>query len=209
MTAHLRAICYVALLATGLALVDGRVNAQESGAAFTSRERAALRSGELVRRSVTRREGGRRYIGGTSWQRVRAPRETVWRVINDVRSYRRIIPGVAAAEVVETSGAHRTVLLRHRYAFVNASYYAQVHADHDAYTLSFRLDRSRPRDIEDGRGFITLEPYGEDETIVTWGVMADVGSGILTGVLAPVLHDWILRVPWCVRARMEPSEESC
>lgn len=166
-------------------------------------------AGELVRRPDARREGNGRYIGGTSWQRVRASRETVWRVINDVSNYTRLIPGVDRAQVLEERAEHRVVSLRHSYSFVSASYSARVRVDADAHTIYFELDSTRPHDIRDGRGFITLDRYGEDETIVTWGVMADVGSGILTGVFAPVIHDWILRVPWCVRGRMERGRGSC
>ena len=104
---------------------------------------------------------------------------------------------------------NHSIFLRHSYSFVHASYYARVRIQRDDHTIRFDLDRSRPHDIRDGRGFITLDRYGDDETIVTWGVMADVGSGILTGVFAPVIHDWILRVPWCVRGRMEPGQGTC
>jgi carbon monoxide dehydrogenase subunit G len=183
--------------------------AQDRGAAFTPVERARLLAGELVRRPDARREGSGRYIGGTSWQRVHAPREAVWRVVNDVSNYPRLIPGVDRAEVVEDRGAERVVLLRHSYSFVSASYSARVRVDEDAYTITFELDPSRPHDISDGRGFITPYRYGADETIVTWGVRADVGSGIHTGVFAPVIHDWILRGPWCGRGRMEPGHGSC
>lgn len=183
--------------------------AQERGAPFTPEERSRLLAGELVRRPDARREGNGRYIGGTSWQRVRAPREEVWRVIEDVRNYPRLIPGVDTARVVEDRGDERVIFLRHSYSFVHASYYARVRIQRDDHTIRFDLDRSRPHDIRDGRGFITLDRYGDDETIVTWGVMADVGSGILTGVFAPVIHDWILRVPWCVRGRIEPGQGTC
>lgn len=191
-----------------LALLASSALAQERGAPFTAEERASLVAGELVRRPDTRHEGGSRYIGGTSWQRVDAPRDEVWRLINDASNYPDLIPGVDTADVVEDHGVERIIHLRHTYSFVHASYFARVRAERRTYTLHFDLDRSRPHDIRDGRGFITLDRYGDD-TIVTWGVMADVGSGILTGVFAPVIHDWILRVPWCVRGRVEPGQGSC
>lgn len=183
--------------------------AQERGAPFTADERARLIAGELVRRPDSRREGGGRYIGGTSWQRVNAPREAVWQLINDVSQYPRLIPGVDTARVIEERGDERIVYLRHSYSFVHVSYYVRVRAEQDDYTLHFDLDRSRPHDVRDGRGFISLHRYRGDETIVTWGVMADVGTGILTGVFAPVIRDWILRVPWCVRGQLEPGRDTC
>lgn len=209
MTARCRSALSLPLCVLALGLVASAALAQDRGAPFTPEERARLLAGELVRRPDARREGSGRYIGGTSWQRVHAPREAVWRVINDVSLYPRLIPSVDRAEVVEEHDGQRIVRLRHSYAFVSVSYSARVRADAGAHTLYFELDPTRPHDIRDGRGFITLDRYGEDETIVTWGVMADVGSGILTGVFAPVIHDWILKVPWCVRGRMEPGQGSC
>lgn len=209
MTARCRSALSLLLCVLALGLMASAALAQDRGAPFTPGERARLLAGELVRRPDARREGSGRYIGGTSWQRVRAPREAVWQVINDVRNYPRLIPGVDRAEVVEDRDGQRVVSVRHSYSFVSASYSARVRADAGAHTLYFELDPTRPHDIRDGRGFITLDRYGEDETIVTWGVMADVGSGILTGVFAPVIHDWILKVPWCVRGRMERGQGSC
>lgn len=202
----------VGVVAAVAALVASVAAAQRpsAGAPFTPEERQRLLAGELVRRPESRREGAFSYIGGTSWVRVQAPRERVWEVINDVSLYPRLIPGVSTARVIEEAGSRRVLLLRHTYSFVSASYHASVRADRRHWTIEFELDRSRPHDIRDGRGFITLDRYGRGETIVTWGVMADVGSGIITGVFAPVIYDWILRVPWCVRGQLEPGRrESC
>lgn len=192
-------------VAVGLVMLVGSALAQrgERGAPFTPEERQRLLAGELVRRPDQRREGSNIYIGGTSFQRVHASRDAVWAAINDVASYPRLIPGVDQARLIEERGSRRVIYLRHRYSFVTASYYAAVRVDRRHFTIHFELDPSRPHDVRDGRGFITLDRYGPEDTIVTWGVMADVGSGILTGVFAPVIHDWILRTPWCVRGFVE------
>lgn len=192
-------------------LVAGWAAAQPSRVAepFTREERARLRAGELVRRPEQRREGAAAYIGGMSWQRVRAPRERVWETLLDASLYPRLIPAVDRAEVLEARDDRRWMHLRHTYLFVSVGYHATVTLDRERYTITFELDRSRPSDIRDGRGFISLDRHGEDETIVTWGVRADVGSGILTGVFAAVIHDWILRVPHCVRGQLEPGRETC
>ncbi len=182
---------------------------ETGSSAFTPQERELLMAGELVRRPAARRERGGSYIGGTSYQYVRAPREAVWDAIVDASNYPRLIPGVDRAEVVQDRGSRRIMLLRHSYLFVRASYYAAVRIDRSEWTIHFELDPSRPHDVRDGRGFITVDRFRRHESIVTWGVMADVGSGIITGVFAPVIHDWILRVPWCVRGLVEARPERC
>lgn len=197
-------IAPVAVL-VALALVGTALAQREGGAPFTREEREHLVAGQLVRRPETRREGANTYIGGTSWQRVHAPREVVWDAIVNVDNYPRLIPGVDTATLVEQHGARRIVYLRHRYSFVSAAYHAIVNVDRRHWTIRFELDPTRPHDVRDGRGFITLDRYRRNETIVSWGVMADVGSGIVTGVFAPVIYDWILRVPYCVRGFVEGS----
>lgn len=188
----------LALSALGTRAQTGPID----GEPFTQDEQARLRAGELVRRPARRREGGYSYIGGTSWQRIPARREDVWREILEVENYTDLIPGVEEARWVVNRGEERVVYLRHRYSFVNAAYHANVRIDRATWTIRFDLDRSRPADIRDGRGFITVDRYRGRESIVTWGVMADVGSGIITGVFAGVIYDWILRVPFCVRGHM-------
>ncbi len=181
--------------------------ADGSSAPFTSVERARLRAGELVTREVMRSEGRYHYVGGTSWQVVRAPLTEVWQTVLDTDVYPRLIPSLAQARVVEDGEVHRIVHMTHRYSIASAEYYARVTVDDEAHRVSFDLDRSRPHDLRDGRGFLALSEYRGD-TIVTWGALADLGSGMIMQIFGPMLHEWILRVPRCVRDEVEPGRRS-
>jgi ribosome-associated toxin RatA of RatAB toxin-antitoxin module len=141
--------------------------------------------------------------------RVRAPRDRVFEEVLDVRAYPRLIPGVVEARLVEDTPERRVVYLRHQLAIVSAAYHAVVRVDRPAHTVRFDLDRTRPADVRAGRGFVSVTPYRGTESIVTWGVMADPGSAILRGVFGGVIQDWILKVPWCVRGRLEPGQPGC
>jgi carbon monoxide dehydrogenase subunit G len=141
--------------------------------------------------------------------RVHAARDDVWRAVLDIRNYPRLIPGVVEARMVEDDGDDRVIFLRHRYSFVHAAYFAKIHVDEPSHILRFELDRSRPRDVGGGRGFLSVASYRGTDSIVTWGVLADAGGGLLSGVFAPLLQDWILRVPWCVRGRLEAGRPGC
>jgi len=202
-----RSATVTASLGAVLALGVTVAAAQET---LTPRERRRLAAGELVRRPQTWASPGRRALGGTSWLRVRASEREVWAVVTDVRRFPRILPGVVEARELQRRGARRLVFIRHRYGMIGASYHAWVTADRERRTVSFELDRSRPRDVRSGRGFLTVSrSAGGRESIVTWGIRADVGAGLLTGVIEPLLRDWILRVPECVRAQVEPGRTSC
>ncbi len=192
--AWLAVLSISALVATAIA--------QESGP-LTSAERQRLVAGELVRRPVARREGAFQYLGGTSFLRIHASRERVWADVIDPANWPVLIPALDEARIVEEHGSTRIAYMQHRYAFVVAGYHARVVVDQEAYTIRFDLDPTRPHDVRAGRGFITVDRYRRRESMVTWGVMADPGAGILSGLLGPLMHDWILRVPECVRDHVE------
>lgn len=175
---------------------------------FTRSERHRLQAGELVARHTTRREGPFHYIGGTSWQRVRAPISQVWETVLDVDQYPRLIPSLASARVLEDQGGSRLMRMEHRYSVAHASYFARVAVDHEHHTLRFELDRSRPHDLRAGRGFLSLSEY-QGDTIVTWGALADMGGGMVMEVFGPMVRDWVLRVPRCVRDSIEIPGGGC
>jgi hypothetical protein len=76
-----------------------------------------------------------------------------------------------------------------------------VHSDRK--TLQFRVDRTRPGDVSEGWGFLQVRPFGENQTIVTFGIFADVGSGMVAGFFRPRLHEWMMRVPSELRRYLE------
>jgi carbon monoxide dehydrogenase subunit G len=171
---------------------------------FTARERERLLAGELVRRDISRRENGRELYGGASWQLVRAPIERVWRTVNDPQAYPRLIPSLDRVRVVSEDGDRRTLYMHHSYGIGETEYHIVVRANEAEHAIRFDLDESRPHDMRAGRGFISLTPY-RGHTIVSWGMLADAGGGIIMQLFAPVLNDWLLLPPRCVRDEIEPG----
>ena len=41
--------------------------------------------------------------------------------------------------------------------------------------LRFWLDRGRPHDIEDAWGFLRASPMADGRTLLTWGILVDMG----------------------------------
>ncbi len=190
-----------------LALVTATVSAQTSG--FTPDERALLLAGELVSRDMSRREGDDHLFGGSSWQRVHAPIDRVWQTVTDPSAYPRLIPSLERVRVVEAREHERVLLMHHSYAIASTDYYAIMRIDDAHHRIEFELDRSRPHDVRSGRGFVSLSPYHGD-TIVAWGMLADVGAGMLQQVFGPFLNQWLLLPPRCVRDEVELGRQpSC
>lgn len=174
---------------------------------FTAEERQRLLGGELVRRDIVRREGRRELYGGASWQLVRAPIDRVWRTVNDPRVYTRLIPSLDRVRVVEREGDRRLLYMHHSYGIGETEYHVVMRANEDEHELRFDLDESRPHDMRAGRGFIQLTPY-RGHTIVSWGMLADAGGGIIMQLFAPVLNEWLLLPPRCVRDEIEPGRRN-
>lgn len=189
-------------LALGLVIVPALVRSQE--AEFDAAERRQLLAGELVRRDASRTEGRHQLFGGTSWIRVRAPIARVWRAIRDPRIYPRLIPSLERVRVVEQTGDAVVLLMHHEYAIASTDYHARMTFDDAAHTVRFELDRTRPSEVRAGRGFLALSAYRGD-TIVSWGMLADVGAGMIQQVFGPFLNDWLLKPPRCLRDELEPG----
>ena len=179
------------------------VAAAQSGGTFTAAERAALARGQLVTRREARRRGNLLLIGGTAWQVINAPPEAVWRAVLDTPRYNRMLPEVVEARQVQERDGSRLVYIRHQQGPLSASYHIQLQYVPGQRVAQFRVDRSRPHAIREGWGFFNVQPYQGNRTLISYGIMADVGSGIFGGLFRPRIHEWMLRVPETVKRFVE------
>ncbi|MBX3273324.1 MAG: SRPBCC family protein [Sandaracinaceae bacterium] len=195
-----------ALAAVASALLVGTGVAQqptgaETSEGFSAEERRRLSSGQLVTRPVERQRGGMHLIGGSAWQVIEQPAEVTWRALEDTAAYVHMLPAAQDARLVGRQGEDRIVAIRHAAGLVRARYHLRMTLDPARRDLAFRLDRQRPSDLRAAWGFLHVTPYEESPTrsLVSYGVMADPGGGVLGGVLRGQLHDWLLRVPSTIR----------
>jgi hypothetical protein len=181
------------------------VAAAQGSSRFSENERRLLRRGELVVRREAEQRGDLRLIGGTAFQVVDAPPDAVWRAVMDIPAWRRFVPQVTVARVVAEGRSQRTIYLRHAQGPVEADYHLNLRYSSETHMAQFRLDKTRPHDIREGWGFFIVSPFGDGQSILTFGVMVDVGSGVMTGLMRPALHQWMLRVPEQLKNFIEGS----
>lgn len=191
-------LCALAAMTLALAPLPG--DAQSD--AFTSEERAALLAGQLVRRDLSRVEGGRALYGGASWQRVSAPVEDVWRIATDTSALPRLIPSLDHARVIVDGRHSRIVYMHHSYGLAQTAYHVSMRIDEREHLVRFELDATRPHDIEAGRGYMRLTPH-RGGTIVEWGMLVDPGQGVVMQLFGPMLSEWLLLPPRCMRDAAE------
>src|SRR5579864_5054946 len=184
-----------AIVAVGLAL--GLGSAPARGDELSADEQTHLEQGITVSRTQTLDRGDRRYVGGVAYTIVGAPPEELGEVLDDVRAWRRILPETRDAHRVGQIAGDTLVEVTHGTPLIHVTYTLRVHRDGD--TVRFWMDTSRPHDIGDVWGFFRTEPMDGPRTLVSYGILIDVGGGLLRELFESRARQLALTVPDRVR----------
>jgi len=178
-------------------LLEVPVAEAQSSAPFSASETRRLRRGRLVTRPEERRRGNLLLIGGASFRIVNHPPDVVWAAVRDSRAYHHFLPEVHRVRVVArgSRGRGRVIRVTHKQGPLEASYHLRLDFVGSLQTVQFRIDSERDNDVREGWGYIRVQPYGEGRSMVTWGILADVGSGLAVGLVRDEIQRWILEVP--------------
>ncbi len=164
---------------------------------FSASETRRLRRGRLVTRPETQRRGDLLLVGGTSFQVIDEPIEVVWAAIKDTNAYRHYLPEVERVRTVSRgrNGRGKVISVLHKRGPLEASYHLRLDFSESRHTAQFRVDSGHDNDVREGWGYIQVQAYGEHRSMVTWAILADIGSGIAIGLLREEIQRWILQVP--------------
>jgi hypothetical protein len=200
-----------AALSLAIALTQAHsAKAGVDGGTFTPEEWRKLDAGEIVIRPATRKQNGLRLMGGSSWQVIDAAPSSVWRALLDTSRYHKMMPEVLEARLVKNDATQRTVFMRQgSRGVVEARYYLNVRVYEDRQDITFAVDDKKPHELlKAAWGFYTVRPYKGGKTLLAYGVMADIGDGLLAGVMRNEVQEWMLRTPWMVKRFLEGSGRS-
>jgi len=193
--------CAPATRAGGATVTAHKVPGEERP--LSGSEKARLARGETIVREHTIDEGDRHYVGGVTYTMVDADTSRLWAIFGDMDAYRRVLPKTKQAKLVGTDGEDRLVELVQGNALVSAEYTIRVRTDADAREMRFWLEPSRPHTIDDAWGFFRLAPFvndnGEPRVLLTYGVMVDVGPGLVRELFEEKVRAALLAVPQRVR----------
>lgn len=204
----LRAVALVLALAV---FTDAReVSAKPEGApptvsSFSAKEREVLLSGGLVSRPVrfTRGVDGF-YVGGVSYQLVRATPAEVMAALVDVERLPNVLPRTKRAALAPASGRGARIDLVQGGSIFEAKYTIHVEQSEARDELRFWLDPSRPHDVKDVWGFFRVRPFGSEHSLVTVAVVLDLGPGLVRALFEDAIQDIILRSPSDIKRYVEP-----
>jgi hypothetical protein len=164
---------------------------------LTIDETSRLLEGQSVARTQDLTRGSRRYVGGVTYTVVDGTPDDVTAVLDDVRYWRRFLPKARDARLVGTLDGDPLVRVTHGSAIVQVSYVLRVHRDGNV--VRFWMDESREHDIEDAWGFFRAEPMRDGRTLVTYGILVDMGDGLLRDLFESRMRQLALDVPVLVR----------
>ncbi len=183
-------VTFALLSLTAFALADAGPNDPLSRLELTQ-----LSAGKLVTRPSREQRGNMQLLGGASFQVISRPLDEVWRGLLDTTRYQKMIPTVSKARTVVNQPDYRVVRFEHRAGPIGMQYDLNMRIDANSHDVSFALDPKAKQGPRAAWGFISLRPYTAGRTLLSYGVMADPGDGLLTSILRGTVHEWMLRVP--------------
>jgi hypothetical protein len=186
---------WIALAALAVSLVTGSGTARADGLSADEGERLA--HGGTVTRTQELERGDRRYVGGVTYTVIDAPVEELAAVLDDIGGWRRFLPKTRSARTVGSAGGDSLVEVTHGSFLVQVTYTMRV--QREGNVVRFWMDPFRPHDIEDAWGFFRAEPLDAGRTLVTYGILIDVGAGLVRDLFEDQVRELALTVPQRMR----------
>ncbi|HVU02123.1 MAG TPA: SRPBCC family protein [Polyangiaceae bacterium] len=198
----------VALAGTGCAGALGNgaaLSARSADESVSVGERRDVAAGLVVTKPLEFDRGDHHYIGGIARGLVPATPDQVLAALDDVDALRAMLPRTKRATFVDAEGGARRIELRQGNSVVDATYTVRL-APTGPGELGFRLDPSRPHDIDDVYGYFKVEPYDGTRSLVTVAAAVDVGSGLTVMLFGKRVQDVILSTPGAMKTFFARSE---
>lgn len=179
---------------------------------LSSEEQRLLAQGETVVREHTVEHDDHRYVGGVTYTFVDAPPSELLALFDDMDAYKRVLPRTKHAKLVGVDGNDKLVELAQGNSIVSAEYTIRVHRDVEGNEVRFWLEPTLPHSIDDAWGFFKLSPFvtanGESRILLTYGVMVDVGPGLVRELFEERVRAAMLSVPQRVRSYVAPGRRA-
>jgi hypothetical protein len=188
----------------GASASSGRAAHHEVVPKLSAEERAALASRQVVARPLRFGHHGGSYVGGISYQVVRAESSRILSALANAESLPQALPDTLEARMVSRGGrTARVELVQGRAPFL-VRYTLVLEQAEDGSAIRFWLDRSRHHDVSDVWGYFRVEPFGAGKSLVTVAAAVDLGQGLGRALFEDRVQRSILRAPSRIRSFIEP-----
>ena len=171
-------------------------------------ENVRLMRGETIVRSETITRSERRYVGGVAYTVVDATGAELDAMLVDPQTYLQVLPRTKSARIVGRDAGDVLVELRQGTWLMEGTYTIVVRRS--GPEIRFWLDPRRPHDIEDAWGFFRIEPLAQvaprtPRSLLTYGVLVDLGPGVVRDLFEEKIRGLALAVPARVRDYVDRS----
>lgn len=187
----------MATLALALVSLAAPAAAVSGANALTPGDCDRLAHGESIVFKQALRRGDRRYVGGVAYALVDASADDLAKLLASPDGWRRVLPETRSVRWMGSDAGDRLVEMTHGTPFLHATYSLRVRRT--GRLMRFWMDPTRPHDIEDVWGFVRAEPAAGGRTLIVYGVLIDMGPGLLRDLFEDTVRDAALSVPQRVR----------
>ena len=160
-------------------------------------ETARLWRGETVVRPQALARGAAHYVGGVTYTIVDAPADQLPVLLASADTLKRVLPRTRSAIRVGAADGDELIQVTQGTALLQGTYTIRMHRD--PRELRFWMDRQRSHDIADAWGFLRVAPLADGRTLLTYGVLVDLGPGLLRDLFEVRVRDLALSVADRVR----------
>jgi len=161
-----------------------------AGIEFSAHEIKTLTNGGLVIHPLPG-SGENSVVAGTSFVLIDAPPEVVWRAIQDVPVWTHIFPNTSSSKVMAVSGGTKAVKMRVGNAIIKVGFYLTAVFDQEKMNFTFSLNKKKPHDIDEARGWMRLLPQPGGKTLVVFSALVRTPFGLLIKLMGNKVIGWI------------------
>jgi hypothetical protein len=182
---------------TASAAAAAIVDAPSSADVLSASDYGRLVHGDTVVFKQALQRGGRRYVGGVAYALVDAHGEDVATLMANPDAWRRVLPRTRSVRWMGSIAGDRLIEVTHGTAVLQAGYTMRVRRS--GRSIRFWMDPDYPHDIEDAWGFVRTEDAPDGRTLVVYGVLIDMGPGLMRDLFEEKVRDAALTVPQRMR----------
>jgi hypothetical protein len=189
------ALALVAMLAS--AAHASTAGSLSSADALSASDYDRLLRGDTVVFKQSLQQDGRRYVGGVAYAVVEAHADDLASLIARPDGWQHVLPRTRSVRWMGSIAGDRVIEMTHGTALLQAKY--SLRFRRSGRSIRFWMDPAYPHDIEDAWGFVRTQDLPGGRTLVAYGVLIDMGPGLLRDLFEGTVLDAALTVPQRVR----------
>ena len=168
-----------------------------ASASFSQDQAAELARGATIVEPLDYGQGEHHFVGGVSYLVIDDDVPHLSSIARDVTRFRELLPNVVDAKLLSIAPSGKAkVRVVHKVGPMQGGYTLQIAFSEEGRLGRFFLDKTAQNSIDDAWGFIRLTPLpGGKRTLVTWGVLFDLGPGVLRSMFESRIRRAALSYP--------------